>query len=75
MFFNAEGDQYQLYSDLGVRWDTPNDILAIAGTEHWWERSPDPMDGRYFMNVGEDGTPWYANTPSNEFGVVVGFCV
>ena len=73
--YNAEGDQYQLYADLGVSWDTPNDILAISGVDRWWERTADPMDGRYFMCVGEDGTPWYAHTPKNEFGVVMCFCV
>ena len=73
--YNAEGSQYQLYADLGASWDTPNDILAISGVERWWERTADPMDGRYFMCVGEDGTPWYAHTPKNEFGVVMCFCV
>lgn len=73
--YNAEGDQYQLFSDLGVRWDSPNDCLAIPGVERWWERSPDPMDGRYFMCVGEEGTPWYAHMASNEFGIVMCFCV
>lgn len=73
--YNAEGEQYQLYADLGTRWDKPNDILAISGVDRWWERTADPMDGRYFMCVGDDGTPWYAHTPKNEFGVVMGFCV
>lgn len=73
--YNAEGDQYQLYADLGVGWDTSNESLVIAGVERWWERTADPMDGRYFMCVGEDGTPWYAHTPKNEFGVVMCFCV
>ncbi len=73
--YNAEGSQYQLYADLGASWDTPNDILAVSGVERWWERTADPMDGRYFMCVGEDGTPWYAHTPKNEFGVVMCFCV
>lgn len=73
--YNAEGAQYQLYSDLGVRHDTANSILQIGGVERWWERTPDPMDGRYFMCVGEEGTPWYAHVPTNEFGVVMCFCV
>ena len=73
--YNAEGAQYQLVSDLGVRWDSPNQILQIGGVERWWERSPDPMDGRYFMCVGDDGTPWYAHLPTKECGVVMCFCV
>lgn len=73
--YNAEGAQYQLFSDLGVRWDTPNEILAFGGIEFWWERTPDPMDGRFFMCVGGDGTPWYARTPDNSFGVALCFCV
>ena len=73
--YNAEGAQYQLFSDLGVRWDSPNQILQIGGVERWWERSPDPLDGRYFMCVGEDGTPWYAHLPTKECGVVMCFCV
>lgn len=73
--FNAEGTQYQLFSDMGVRWDAPNQILQIGGVENWWERTPDPMDGRYFMSVGEDGTPWYAHVPTKECGVVMCFCV
>lgn len=73
--YNAEGAQYQLFSDLGVRWDSPNQILQIGGVERWWERSPDPLDGRYFMCVGEDGTPWYAHLPTKECGVVMCFCL
>ena len=73
--YNAEGAQYQLFSDLGVSWDTPNDILALDGVEFWWERTPDPMDGRFFMCVGPEGTPWYARVPSSEFDVVLCFCV
>ena len=73
--FNAEGEQYQLYADMSATWDAPNDILSIAGVDRWWERSPDPMDGRYTMTVGPDGIPWYANTPKNEFGVVMCFCI
>lgn len=73
--FNAEGEQYQLYADMSATWDAPNDILSIAGVDRWWERSPDPMDGRYTMAVGPDGIPWYANTPKNEFGVVMCFCI
>lgn len=73
--FNAEGEQYQLYADMRATWDAPNDILAIAGVDRWWERSPDPMDGRYTMAVGPDGIPWYANTPKNEYGVVMCFCI
>lgn len=73
--YNAEGAQYQLFSDLGVRWDKPNEILALEGVEFWWERTPDPMDGRFFMCVGPEGTPWYARVPSSEFDVVLCFCV
>ena len=73
--YNAEGAQYQLFSDLGVSWDTPNDILALDGVEFWWERTPDPMDGRFFMCVGPEGTPWYARVPSSEFDVVLCFCI
>ena len=73
--YNAEGAQYQLFSDLGVRWDSPNQILQIGGVERWWEPSPDPLDGRYFMCVGDDGTPWYAHLPTKECGVVMCFCV
>lgn len=73
--FNAEGSQYQLFSDLDVSWDAPNEILQISGVDGWWERTPDPMDGRYYMNVGADGTPWYAHGPTRELGVVMCFCV
>ena len=73
--YNAEGAQYQLFSDLGVRWDSPNESLRFSGADYWWERSPDPMDGTYVMCVGEDGTPWYARMPSGEYGVVLRFCV
>lgn len=73
--FNAEGEQYKLFSDLGTSWDAGNQHLQIAGVEYWWERSPDPLDGRYFMCVGPDGTPWYARVPSEVQGVVMCFCV
>ena len=73
--FNAEGEQYQLYADMRATWDAPNEILSIDGVDRWWERSPDPIDGRYTMAVGPDGIPWYANTPKNEFGVVMCFCI
>lgn len=73
--YNAEGRQYQLFADLGVSWDAPNDVLALSGVEFWWERTPDPLDGRYFMCVGPEGTPWYARVPSSELDVVLCFCV
>lgn len=72
--FNAEGEQYQLFANQGVRWDGPNSFLQMSGGM-WWERTPDPMDGRFVMCVGEDGAPWCAHAPYKEFGVVLCFCV
>lgn len=75
---NAEGAQYLLYRNQGIAWDgaNPSPAKAVGGaTGSWWERTPDPLDARYFMNVGDDGAIWYAHAPSKEFGVVMGMCL
>ena len=73
--YQPEGDQYQLFSDAGVRAGVTLDLLAIGGSELWWLRSPDVSNEARFMCVaanGETGWGYRASTPN---AVLIGFCL
>ena len=75
---NAEGSQYQLFSDCGVTYNDSNDILTMtyqSGSSLWWQRSSDPDSSRYFMYVYTDGNPDYTTSASGSYAVVPGFCI
>ena len=76
--YNAEGDQYALFAQQGVKWNEENALLVkdVDGEPgEWWLRSPDP-NTQYWMNVGEDGKMYYAHgAQHDEYGIVMGFCL
>ncbi len=81
---NAEGEQYQLFAELGVSWESdPNNALirylngeAVA----WWYRSTVSYSASwasdmFAYNVLSSGFPQGQSTPSEILGVVIGFCI
>lgn len=69
-----EGEQYQLFADLGVDSGGASEGLAL-GDAYWWERSPDQSNEAWFMCVGPDGTAATSHRPATPNGVVPGFCL
>lgn len=73
---NAEGKQYQLFSELGANQDGPSDVLSIPNTpEGWWLRSASPRRAGRFMTVDASGTPGYGRDANESAGCVFGFCL
>ena len=76
--YNAEGTQYQLYSDQGVT-TTNYDFCAKTGSYiWWWLRSPDAGGSDYFSSdyfhyVYDDGD-WGSGDAGLAYGVAPGFC-
>ncbi len=81
---NAEGEQYQLFAEMGVTWASdPNNALvrylngeAVA----WWYRSTMSYANtwafeEFAYNVLSSGFPQGQSAPSTELGVVIGFCI
>lgn len=61
---NAEGTQYQLFADAGVRLTGTNKVLvrSVQGTPCiWWERSACPDGPRGFAYTTTDGTTSHSN--------------
>lgn len=73
--YESEGDQYQLFSDLGVTWAEPSSELVIPSGGYWWLRSPDVANGRWFVVVGPEGQSAYGHRPATENAIVMGFCL
>lgn len=71
--YEAEGEQYQLFSDLAVDWSSPS--AALSCSDYWWLRTPDPSNGSWFMCVTPDGLPTYGHLPATEDAVLMGFCL
>lgn len=81
---NAEGEQYQYFSELGVSNADANAALTLDGTSgksSWWLRTPFPElernngEGAYFCCVSDIGNPESYLLPSQESGVMVCFCI
>ena len=71
-----EGDQYQLFSDEGVKWGGTYSILGTKGSDaYWWLRSIDPLNAQYYLCVSESGEPWYSHLPATEHAILMGFCL
>lgn len=79
--YNAEGSQYQLYSDQGLNYKTGKaPILQVSGGDgSWWLRSPNPyQDDDYWgiaVYVGPDGHCHHSGKCSTSYGVVPYFCI
>lgn len=72
----SEGDQYQLFSDEGVKWGGTYSILGTKGSDaYWWLRSIDPLNAQYYLCVSESGEPWYSHLPATEHAILMGFCL
>lgn len=68
---DAEGEQYQLFSDLGVSGDSEE--LALCD-DYWWLRGPS-ADPAWQGAVSPDGSPHSGRNTIYEFDVVAGFCL
>ena len=76
--YSAEGSQYKLFSDQGVRDGEPNGgrVKRLDGEAAlWWGRAPYPYDSDYFHVVYSDGYPYYGNGASDSGGVTPCFCL
>lgn len=81
---NAEGSQYQLFSQAGVSArDGAGGVLARrwqGSPVAWWYRSAfcfvyDNLEGRYFYGAMPSGYPCSHATPDTDQGVVIGLCL
>lgn len=70
--FNAEGSQYEYYTQQGVATEGSNSSLALG--EVWWLRSTGPSTGRG-RYVDTNGDPSMFGNSNDAHGVVVGFCL
>ena len=75
---NAEGSQYALLSNAGVRDELEKKITSSASL-NWWLRSPNPETATQFFSQGagydtEQATPLSLDANS-KLSVVVGFCI
>lgn len=77
--YSSEGEQYQLFANLGVTWSEANSAMSVGGDcVNWWTRSTDTVNAeRIIAPRNEDGYPGYSRNPtvSGEVGVVPGFCL
>lgn len=72
--YKSEGEQYQLFSDLGITWSAGGSQVALPGS-YWWLRSPEATNARWFMCVSPDGVTSYGNRPGTVNSVIIGFCL
>lgn len=73
--YTSEGEQYQLFSDLGVVSGASVPYLGLSSGEYWWERSPDVTNSSWFMCVSPDGVTGYGNRPATPNAVLMCFCL
>ena len=76
--YSAEGSQYQLFSDQGVRDGDPNEVLVkrLDGEAAiWWGRSPSPSNSYYFKDVNYVGFPHFSHFAGYSYGVAPCFCL
>ena len=70
----AEGTQYKLFAEQGVKTKAANKVLQKS-KEKWWLRSPEPTGQGFFCCVSEDGNPSKALNADSHQGVAPGFCL
>jgi hypothetical protein len=82
--FNAEGEQYALFAQLGVTcYDDPGDCLVRTVNDSaspWFLRTCESnkvnyMDDSFFRSILDSGYPKGITAPSEQAGVVFGFCI
>lgn len=86
--YNAEGAQYQVFSEMKVSGNDENSSLARMYTGKdgngivvpgeacpWWQRSLSMTWTSGFGSVDADGNPLNAWVPDHDIGVVPGFCL
>lgn len=73
--YQSEGEQYRIFSDLGVTWGEGFSQIALPSGEYWWERSPSPTNASWFLCVSPDGETSYGHLPATADAVVIGFCL
>ena len=75
-YYVSEGEQYQLFADMGVTYKGTFDILATTiDAEASWLRTPDCLSDIRFLVVLDDGTLGWAYRPENYLSVLMGFCL
>ena len=82
---NQEGSQYEYFHGKVTNNWSGNSILSgiyktVSGStplgashSYWWERSPDPGYGSYFLLVNSYGDPSYFNFAYYRYSVVPAF--
>lgn len=70
---NAEGSQYAAYSQAGVKTYGANQIFSSNQTLNL--RSPSSSTTTHFRHVNESGNVARYGNPTNERGVLLGFCM
>ncbi len=76
-YYTSEGEQYQLFSDVGVEWHSTNEILSLYTGEEcwWWMRSPDVLSSEHFLCVYYDGSAYHYHRAPSSNEVIIGFCI
>ena len=72
--YSSEGDQYQLFADLGVNWAEGGEKVALSGV-YWWMRSPEVTNSSWFMCVAPDGITSYDVRPATVNAILISFCI
>ena len=80
--YNAEGTQYQLFTDNGVSKSDGHEFLKKAYADGsnepvaqtWWIRSSFAVSGG-FMGIGSEGEPLSGGSAEKVLGVAPGFCI
>lgn len=78
---DSEGNQFQLFSDFGISWNSTGTILVRALSTNpgsqpiaWWQRSPAP-DANVFICTSEIGQTQIGASPEVELSLVPGFSI
>ena len=72
--YTSEGEQYQLFADLGVSCNDGGHAVALSDS-YWWLRSPEVTNSRWFMCVSPDGITSYDHRPITPNSILIGFCL